>query len=172
MDKYLITLKNFTSNEIEEFTNSLHLIGTQMLEDNINTRFLGLGNTSLICKYLDLATEGEISFAGEIDNTPFAIVFMCGTDINSMNNFIDIFFALDPNYINSDILLEEYHADISIEHSEKCKSINCINPKWLPNSIKTNSDWNNFIPGTPGYIKNKICEVLSYENSYENYLNN
>lgn len=170
MDKYVITLKNYITNKEEKYTNSLHLLGTAPTEFSASTTFWGLGNTSIFSDYLHQISEGFYNFSGEHNDEPFSVIFLITTDPDTFKQFVITLLYFEQSYVFLDPVMNIQRTQISVDHTEKCTQISPISAKWLPSSIKTYADWSIQSPGTPGYIKNKICSVLSYEDVNVSYI--
>ena len=173
MDKYEISIYNSVDEEYSHFMNTLTYIGNASTESG-EAIIYGFGNTSSFANLVQIATNQMISFTGEVTTDPFGLILIFITDPNSLERYGLLLFYCDESLVTQDED-GDFSSLISFKYKEKCTSINPISSRWLPQSIKAHSDWNALSYEDPGYIKNKICSVIAYEEAsrYEGkYLNN
>ena len=167
MDKYEVSLMNYQTKEVEKFQTSLFLLGSVN-----NSTYWGLGNTELFNKIYPEYQENLYKLTLEPTDDPFGIIFISSIDFDTSKQEIYTMFYCNSQYVLTNYLEQISSANITITHTEKCEHIIPISAKWLPSSIKASSDWLVQNPGSPGYIKNKICSILGYENNNITYLSN
>lgn len=173
MDKYEIGIYNPTLQDYSYFLNSLTYIGNAST-DSGKAIIYGFGNTASFGNLTQIATNQMIEFTGEVTSDPYGLILIFITNPDSLERYCQLLFYCDETFVAMDAT-GKASSLIKFTYKEKCISINPISSRWLPQLIKAHADWNALSYEDPGFIKNRICSVIAYENATGNsrhYLKN
>lgn len=122
-------------------------------KDINNNSILYFGNLSLADEYLEDTQE------------KYLILFQFKNYISDSESLAyDVLCIFPQQYCTLDPNLNTVSVNITTKLTHQTSSITPIDPMWLPEEVKANSDW--MATGEEnGYILNKICQVDSYKYS-------
>ena len=172
MDKYEIIFYN-SINEKESYIAQLNKLGQTYTSEG-GVVLYGLGNTNNLAKMLEVNLDNTITLNRINNNDLYGLIIAIVTPTDGSASHGIMWITVDSKYVldevdqNTNKIIN--FINLEIKHSSVCTGIKTIDSRWLPNSVKAAPDWLATSYEQSGYIRNKICEILSFNNVNDIYL--